>query len=494
MTAKQWAAALIVVSGLSGMATAQAGWWSGGERDWKQQLRGDGKELYDAITRVHPGIYDERNPEFVSRMDAALAVLNQRSDSATDFWSYYWAMSEFVASFNDGHLSYSYDDKLPAIKQRFWPGFLTAERLGKQVVLSRADDATLPATGDVLVSCDGTDAATLLNDRVGRFYGRWSLQSQRFRQSYRLFLKTSNPYISDLKSCVFEGSGGQKTVTLNWREISEADAQQRVQALTSPYRGQFEYAYSGNMLRIALRDFDPTPGKETAKTIDQYVEKLAADQARLQTTDAIVLDLRGNGGGSSHYSRLLARAIWGEQAVAYQPSKKAYVEWRPSEEKIKIMDKYMMFAGLMGYDKETVTYWKAVLQGLKDARAQGLKLWREPAVLRGEDGAPSSYVAPAPYKGKVYVLTDQTCASACLDAVDLWKALGGIQVGRETSGDTVYMDISEISMSSYPAKAYLPTKVYRDRPRGNNEPHTPSKVFEGDISDTAAVMAWIRGL
>jgi hypothetical protein len=55
------------------------------------------------------------------------------------------------------------------------------------------------------------------------------------------------------------------------------------------------------------------------------------------------------------------------------------------------------------------------------------------------------------------------------------------------------MDISEISMSSYPAKAYLPTKVYRDRPRGNNEPHTPSKVFEGDISDTAAVMAWIRG-
>jgi hypothetical protein len=40
-------------------------------------------------------------------MNAALAVLNQRSDSATDFWSYYWAMSEFVASFNDGHLSYS---------------------------------------------------------------------------------------------------------------------------------------------------------------------------------------------------------------------------------------------------------------------------------------------------------------------------------------------------------------------------------------------------
>jgi hypothetical protein len=31
MTAKQWAAALMVVSGLSGMMTAQAGWWSGGE-------------------------------------------------------------------------------------------------------------------------------------------------------------------------------------------------------------------------------------------------------------------------------------------------------------------------------------------------------------------------------------------------------------------------------------------------------------------------------
>jgi hypothetical protein len=188
--------------------------------------------------------------------------------------------------------------------------------------------------GDVLVSCDGTDAATLLNDRVGRFYGRWSLQSQRFRQSYRLFLKTSNPYISDLKSCVFEGSGGQKTVTLNWREISEADAQQRVQALTSPYRGQFEYAYSGNMLRIALRDFDPTPGKETAKTIDQYVEKLAADQARLQTTDAIVLDCAA----MAAVLRITA-VCWPVRSGANKLLRisllKAYVEWRPSEEKSK---------------------------------------------------------------------------------------------------------------------------------------------------------------
>ncbi|MBV1776357.1 S41 family peptidase [Burkholderiaceae bacterium DAT-1] len=464
------------------------------DRDWKQQLKHDGKELYDAIVRIHPGIYDERNPDFRPHMDAAFAHLNERAEGATSFWHYNWAMNEFVASFDDGHLSYTYDDKLPKATTRRWPGFLTEERLGKQVVLNRLDDPALPEIGDVLQSCDEVDADRLLADQVGRFVGRWSLRSQHYRYSYRLFYYATNPYFTPMQSCVFQGKSGLKTIPLNWREIAEEDATTRLAALSPTYKAQFDYALTDKTLTLSLKNFDPTPGKETAKTIDAYIGKIEADQQRIQSLDYIVLDLRGNGGGSSHYSRMIARAIWGEAALNAVPRKPFYVEWRPSDEKINIMDKYMWLAGLMGHDKETVEYWKAILKGLKEARAAGLPLWRETVTTTSDSSGPSSYATPNPFKGSVYILTDHTCASACLDAVDLWKNLGGIQVGRETSGDTVYMDLAEVKMSDFAAKAYLPSKVFRDRPRGNNESHSPKYVFEGDLTNTPAVMEWIKGL
>ena len=66
---------------------------------------------------------------------------------------------------------------------------------------------------------------------------------------------------------------------------------------------------------------------------------------------------------------------------------------------------------------------RALAAGLAGALAKKQPLWREP------DTAPparaSIAVSPdtAP-TARVYVLTDWGCASACLDAVDLWTALG----------------------------------------------------------------------
>ena len=96
--------------------------------------------------------------------------------------------------------------------------------------------------------------------------------------------------------------------------------------------------------------------------------------------------------------------------------------------------------------------------------------------------------------GRVYVLTDSVCASACLDAVDLWKAMGAIQIGRETSADTVYMDVRSTDLPSGVTRLVLPMKVWRGRSRGNNEPQRPAHVFDGDMSDDQALRAWVASL
>lgn len=50
--------------------------------------------------------------------------------------------------------------------------------------------------------------------------------------------------------------------------------------------------------------------------------------------------------------------------------------------------------------------------------------------------------------GPVYLVTDYSCMSACLDAVDLWLALGAVHLSQETSADTLYMDIRHAKLPS----------------------------------------------
>ena len=83
---------------------------------------------------------------------------------------------------------------------------------------------------------------------------------------------------------------------------------------------------------------------------------------------------------------------------------------------------------------------------------------------------------------------------ACLDAADLWKALGAIQVGRETSADTLYMDVRQDVLPSGLTRIAVPMKIYRGRTRGSNEPLRPVHSYPGDLRDTDALAGWIAAL
>lgn len=52
------------------------------------------------------------------------------------------------------------------------------------------------------------------------------------------------------------------------------------------------------------------------------------------------------------------------------------------------------------------------------------------------------------------------------------------------------MDVGEYRVAAQTLVA-VPRKVWLGRPRGNNEPHVPSRVFTGNIADDAAVRAWV---
>jgi hypothetical protein len=209
-----------------------------------------------------------------------------------------------------------------------------------------------------------------------------------------------------------------------------------------------------------------------------------------------VLDVRGNGGGSSRWGRRIAEAIWGESNAEAATPRSAGVDWRASEANIAELE--AMKAGSAGGMVMRVWADNAI-SGMRRARAAGQPLWRETAPLGGLFGGRSrkaGRIDPAKFatRAPVYVLTDASCASACLDALDVWLKLGAIHVGRETSADSLYMEVRDQVLPSGLARLSVPMKVYRGRPRGLNEPYRPAHRIEAEMSDTPALEAEVLAL
>src|SRR5690554_1926971 len=190
--------------------------------DWPSTLEADVRAFHAALRRRHPGPVDPENPDFAGQLDAGLAQALERVPETRDYGGYWWALREFRAGFDDGHVQLLPEEGAPPLATR-WPGFLTRLREGAHVVAVRADETEIPAVGARLLDCDGVAAGQMAESRLGQFYGRWQLAAQRDALSGRLLLDPGNPWLASPRECRFEQDGQVHTVRLRWRGLEEAE-------------------------------------------------------------------------------------------------------------------------------------------------------------------------------------------------------------------------------------------------------------------------------
>jgi hypothetical protein len=465
------------------------------ERDWGATLRADAQAIHDHLAANHPGPVNREDPEFARRNDAQLRLALRRAETARSFAGYFFALRAYVAAFDDGHLDFGVYGNTPA--DAHWPGFLTRyEADGEQRVAIRADDSPVPL-GARLIGCDGRSARKLAKANVGRSIGRWTLLSQRLAFGGGLFADEGNPYIRRPIRCAFEVFGRRQSVTLAWQPIDLGDLIGKLQQMAArPPREIAARTLADGTRWISLASFDADPDSASGRALPPLIAALRRDRAALAAAPAIVLDLRGNGGGSSDWSRQMAEAIWGQAALDRLPPGPGSVDWRVSPANLESLreSRERQIAG-GALSPEMRRWFDRVTTGLAGGLARGETLWREP-----EDEEEAKGRAPAPTNdeprpsGPVYVITAAGCASACLDAVDLWRALGAVHVGQTTSADTLYMDVRTRKLPSGLGEIVVPMKVYRGRARGANQPVIPVRGFTGDIADTGALERWIADL
>lgn len=463
--------------------------------DWGQALAEDARAFHDAIAENHAGPVDAANPAFRSLLEDGLALALNRAETADSHAHWYFALKEYEASFDDGHLGLTGWAPMGHVWRMGWPGFLTGLRDGPdgrerhEVVFVR--DEAAPPVGAVLIACDGRPADALAAEIVGRTAGRWTLKSRRATYASTLFVDQTNPYVRRPETCVFETGGEQRTYELGWRELPNETRDEGFAAA----RGRRHFApiemrdFEGGVW-ISMGTFESDPSTEEGRRLTALVAEVEARAGAIRAAPVVVFDLRGNGGGSSLWSSRITRILWGEERVDALGPRSEGVDWRVSPGNLAIIEHYRdeVFAD----QPEALAWASEIAEGMRAALEAGEPLWRQ-----GEDGGeprPPAPGGPSPVTGRVYVLTDYGCASACLDAVDFFTAMGAVTVGQETSADSVYMDIRDIALPSGRVEAYVPMKVYRGRARGNNESVAPAHEWNGDMGDTAGIEAWLIGL
>ncbi|NBW09477.1 MAG: peptidase S41 [Caulobacteraceae bacterium] len=464
-------------------------------RDWSATLARDATALHDLTVDSHPGAHDPLNPAFRSRLDHGLTVALERARTTTDAGGWWWALRAYVADFEDGHVAINVTQPNFGFATR-WPGFLTIYSGADQVVADRDEgDATTPPLGARLIDCDGVAANTLAEQRIGQFRGRWFLESQRVLYGDWQFLESQNPWIGELRQCRFEVDGAARSYALTWRATPEDFNARRTRLAQRAHPDFGLRPLDDGGFWISTPSFNGDPASAAHASLTALLADMTARQQALRAAPYLVLDLRGNGGGTSGWGELMAQILWGDDwMAAHVQSGSDAVDWRASDGNIAHVSELLAGFRASNSQAEYITWAETTVNGMTAARAAGQPYWRSANGEPSGQEAASPPPAPRLLAGHVYVLTDSLCASACLDTVDIWKAAGGIQIGRETSADTVYMDIREMVLPSGLAGVALPMKVYRGRVRGNNEPHRPTYLIEGDMTDDAAILAFIRGL
>jgi hypothetical protein len=465
-------------------------------QSWQAATLADIDALAAALRDNTPIPFDRDNPHYRQWLIDGANAARVRAAQVTDAAGHFYTLAGFANGFRDPHIQVGAVDALP---QALWPGFVAAADDSAAVVVSRGDaDPRDPPLGAKITRCDGMALPALAQARVFPFSLNPQLGADQQRVISRLFLDRGNPFAPPLGSCVFEVGGQTRALALRWRPIPPGDS----------FWAAFGAASGGpaaiwgvsqpapGVAWIGIPTFQSGAASDQLKALETQIE--AAGPA-IRKGKAIVLDVRGNTGGNSAWAVRVARAALGAGVVTRAlPKGGGAVVWRASADNAAYWAAFANQAAKEFGPSSPNTRWARYVSGrLGAAKAADPPLWREGGAAVGPSGGLTRLrpTGPSPFPARVYLLSNGSCGSSCLNFADIVLHVPGAKlIGAATSADGPYMEVREVTLPSGLVTLSVPQKVFRGAPRAPMEAYAPDIVYTGLWTD-AQVRAWaIKGI
>ena len=140
-------------------------------------------------------------------------------------------------------------------------------------------------------------------------------------------------------------------------------------------------------------------------------------------------------------------------------------------------------------DSKEVIWAHTILRGLTKAYLDQKLYYQEDTLPEPGTQKPASPL----YTGKVLVILDEHCNSACLDFIDELKHMAPHLklIGHNSAADNIYMEVRTIALPSKKGTLNLPLKVARNRIREHNEPHKPDYLYNGNMYDIKIIQQYV---
>ncbi len=466
---------------------------------WRAMATTDLDAIRNLLETQTPIPFDRRDHTYSTWLKTGYEHAREETARVRDHRSYYYTIARYVNGFRDPHIQLNSVAILPPAQ---WPGFIVTARGDEALVVMRDEsDSNTPAIGARILTCDGVPLSTLLEQRIYPYVMNPRLALDRRRAVSRLFLDRGIPGAPSPSACRVSVDGKERDIALRWRALPEP-----VQAFTQAYNA----AAIGAAAQFGLSQ--PTPGvfwigvptfdssDDNAKALEGLIDEVAAQIKTMRKGQAIVIDIRGNGGGNSMWADRLSKAIFGERAISkvQRGQQDHAVEWRASAENIAYWRSWLVDVAVpqFGETSESADFGREVVLNLEAALTRDPPVWRQGA-MQPPTGGGLTQRRPqgrGAFPARVYMLSDGSCISSCLNFADTVLHMRGVRlIGSATGADGAYLEVrGERSPSGLVALTF-PQKMAIGAPREPFEAYRPDIAYDGSWDD-ASVRRWVMDL
>lgn len=449
--------------------------------DWQRQARIDLAAFAEALRQNYIYAAYPDPAGWNAWFDRTLSTVEAGLPLVRDEAGYQAVLRHLAATFQDQHVYVQFDRSMQ-IPSR-WPGFLA--RFDGATYRTVASRQAGIADGEAISACDGKPIASWIATIARLELGLPdTLEIARNTAALRLFVDRATPLRPRPARCTIGG----RSVALDWTPAPTSEINPVITALRGGRTAQVSTRLIGSDgAWVKLGYFFPN---DPAQAEAFHAAIRAAPS--LRSKRFIVLDVRGNGGGSYNWFMAYLRGLYGQPYADHYATARlnvrAVYRLSPAYLKLDAEDR----ATSRDFDEPADPPYeinKARDEKLQDeAVAAGAPIFRSMPLPRPTKAAGP----PNPVKASVVVLTDHACASACINFVDELKQFPGVrQIGLSTSVDSRSGTAVDVVLPSGKATVSIAAMTRDGRLRDDNEPQLPSVRFPGDMRDEDAVEAWV---